>query len=132
MCDTNCGVGANPMSSDDAVYYDVTWCGFAGAEPPEEYKKIWSVVCDARDAALDTVRSRFGKGDLHGWEIDEACRAVVERIAATYALRDDFQVGLITLRPDGAWSASSLRGGFRVSVTDGGRNESVRAESIIG
>jgi len=67
------------LENDTAFYYDVTWCGYAGSEPPEEYGRIWSVACDARDAALELVRTRFGKGDLHGWEIDEACRAVVER-----------------------------------------------------
>jgi Xaa-Pro aminopeptidase len=62
-----------------AIYYDVTWCGFAGGEPPEEYVRIWDTVCTARDAALALVQKRFGKEPLHGWEIDEASRAVVEK-----------------------------------------------------
>ena len=35
---------------------------------------------DARDAALDFVRTRFGSGKaVHGWEVDDACRAVVDK-----------------------------------------------------
>jgi Xaa-Pro aminopeptidase len=67
-------------SSPPGIYYDVTWCGFAGQEPPELYTEIFKVVCDARDAAVELVRERFAAGDpLHGHEVDSACRAVVER-----------------------------------------------------
>ena len=62
------------------IYYDITWCGFAGQDPPEEYSKIFSVVCDARDAAVEFIRERFSAGTpCHGYEVDQACRAVVER-----------------------------------------------------
>jgi Xaa-Pro aminopeptidase len=61
-----------------AIYYDITWCGFAGKNPPEEYAKIFRVVRDARDAALELVRARLGSGAAcHGWEVDDACRKVV-------------------------------------------------------
>jgi Xaa-Pro aminopeptidase len=69
-----------------AVYADITWCGFCGAEPPEEYARIFRVVRDARRAALDFVRDRFSRGQAcAGWEVDEACRAVVR--GAGYADR---------------------------------------------
>jgi Xaa-Pro dipeptidase len=69
------------------VYYDVTWCGFAGSDPPAQYKEIFSVVCRARDAALELVQRRFAAGDaLQGWEVDRATRRVVEE--AGYG--DDF------------------------------------------
>jgi len=45
-----------------AIYYDITWCGFAGTEPPAEYRKIFEVVRDARDAAVSFVRDRLAKG----------------------------------------------------------------------
>lgn len=60
------------------IYYDITWCGFAGHEPPRLYHDIFAVVRDARDAALAFVRDRMRSGvTTHGWEVDDACRRVV-------------------------------------------------------
>ncbi|ANM29704.1 hypothetical protein ABI59_09115 [Acidobacteria bacterium Mor1] len=62
------------------IFYDVTWCAYAGTEPPAEYVKIWNTVCAARDAAIELVRERFGSGTpCHGYEVDQACRDVVVR-----------------------------------------------------
>ncbi len=62
-----------------AIYYDITWCGFAGANPPAEYVSIFAVIMAARDAAFALVKERFERGEpLHGYEVDRACRAVVE------------------------------------------------------
>jgi len=37
-------------------------------------------VRDARDAALAFIRDRYAKGEkLCGWEVDDACRSVVEK-----------------------------------------------------
>ncbi|MFB3853071.1 MAG: M24 family metallopeptidase [Vicinamibacterales bacterium] len=63
-----------------AIFYDITWCGFVGRTPPPRYIEIFNVVRDARDAALEFVRSRYAAGQrLFGWEVDDACRAVVEK-----------------------------------------------------
>jgi Xaa-Pro aminopeptidase len=60
------------------VYYDVTWCGFVGQDPPALYTEIWRAVCAARDAALDFVRQRFAAGEAcHGYEVDDVCRNVI-------------------------------------------------------
>ena len=60
------------------VFYDITWCGFAGHEPPPLYVGIFDTVCKARDAALDLVRRRFDAGDpVHGYEVDDAARGVI-------------------------------------------------------
>jgi Xaa-Pro dipeptidase len=62
-----------------AIYYDITWCGFAGANPPAEYVRIFDVIMAARDAAFALVKSRFEAGEpLHGYEVDRVCRGVVE------------------------------------------------------
>jgi Xaa-Pro aminopeptidase len=69
-----------------AVYYDITWCAFAGGEPPEEYVRIFRVVRDARDAALAFVRAGLAAGrTVRGFEVDDACRQVV--VAAGYGDR---------------------------------------------
>ncbi len=61
-----------------AIFYDITWCGFIGSEPPAKYQEIFSVVRDARQAALAFVRERFAQGvPVYGYEVDDACRQVV-------------------------------------------------------
>jgi len=68
------------LEQPGAVFYDITWCGFVGDEPPPKYVEIFSVVRDARDAALALCRERIAAGTpVHGFEVDDACRAVVER-----------------------------------------------------
>jgi Xaa-Pro dipeptidase len=63
-----------------AIFYDITWCGFLGKNPPEKYIEIFNVVRDARNAALEFVRSRYAAHKpVYGWEADDACRAVVEK-----------------------------------------------------
>lgn len=70
-----------------AVYSDLTRVGFAGAEVPEKYRKVFAVVAAARDAGIDCVRRAFGEGrPLQGWEVDQATRDVI--VSAGYG--DDF------------------------------------------
>jgi Xaa-Pro aminopeptidase len=61
------------------VYYDITWCAFAGSTPPAKYVEIFSVARDARDAAIDFVSKKLDAGTpVHGYEVDDACRKVVK------------------------------------------------------
>jgi len=65
---------------DDAIYGDITWCGYAGANPPEEYKKIFAIVVEARDAGVAFIRERLAAGKLvAGYEVDDRVREVVEK-----------------------------------------------------
>lgn len=67
------------LDQPKAIFYDITWCGFAGSTPPAKYVEIFHVVRDARQAALDFIRARYAEGrPLYGWEVDDACRKVVE------------------------------------------------------
>jgi len=45
-----------------SVYYDVTWTGFLGPKVPEEYAKVFGVVREARDKAVELIRSSMAKG----------------------------------------------------------------------
>ncbi len=68
------------LAQPGAIFYDITWCGFVGAQPPARYVEIFNVVRDARDAALAFIRERYASGQpLYGWEVDDACRAVVAK-----------------------------------------------------
>jgi Xaa-Pro aminopeptidase len=63
----------------ETVFADQTWMGFSGSKPPEEVEKVWTVVRDARDAALATVwGAAREKRPLRGFEIDRAARQVIE------------------------------------------------------
>jgi len=63
-----------------SVYYDVTWMGYLGAKVPEKQSKIFTIVRDARDAAVSLIRSSIAAGKpLQGWQVDKAARTVVEK-----------------------------------------------------
>jgi Xaa-Pro aminopeptidase len=62
-----------------AVFADITWVGFTGQAVPDEYARAFAAACDGRDAAIDLVRSAAAEGrDLRGWQVDRACRDVIE------------------------------------------------------
>jgi Xaa-Pro dipeptidase len=66
------------LDKPGAIFYDITWCGYIGKNPPADYVKVFNVVRDARKAAVNFVRERFRKGEkVFGYEVDDACRKVV-------------------------------------------------------
>jgi Xaa-Pro dipeptidase len=63
-----------------SIYYDITWAGYIGEAPTRQYREIFTVVKNARDAAVEFVVQKFAKRQpCHGWQVDDACRAVVEK-----------------------------------------------------
>ena len=63
-----------------AVYSDLTRVAFVGKEVPKRYQEIFAIVVAGRDAAIAKVKSAFAaKQVLKGWEVDNACRAVIEK-----------------------------------------------------
>src|SRR5947209_2571451 len=68
------------LNQPRAVYSDLTWTCFVGAEVPEKYTKIFRVVATARDAAIGRVKDAFRtKTPLQGWQVDQAARDVIDR-----------------------------------------------------
>jgi Xaa-Pro aminopeptidase len=68
------------QEAPDSVYYDITWMGYLGQNVPEKYVKIFNVVREARDRAVDLIQTRIAAGKpLQGWEVDKAARSVVEK-----------------------------------------------------
>lgn len=62
-----------------AIYYDITWCGFVGKNPPTKYVEIFHIVRDARNAAVRFIRDKFARGEpCFGWQVDDVCRQVVK------------------------------------------------------
>jgi Xaa-Pro aminopeptidase len=64
------------------VFADQTWMAFAGAEPPAEVTRVWTVVREARDAAVARLVDRWGAPGggaraVTGAELDDAARGVI-------------------------------------------------------
>jgi Xaa-Pro dipeptidase len=68
------------LKTPGAVYADQTWTGFVGTEPSAEHVKVFTIVRDARDAAIEFVRESVGAGrEIKGAEVDDVSRGVIER-----------------------------------------------------
>ena len=68
------------LDKPGAVYADITWMAYTGATVPADYAKAFKAITDGRDAAIALVEqaSRDGR-QLRGFEVDRACRDVIER-----------------------------------------------------
>jgi len=63
------------LDRPDAVFYDITWVGFCGTEPPAQVERVFTVVRDARDRAITRVKDAVReKRELRGFEVDDAAR----------------------------------------------------------
>ncbi len=62
------------------IYYDITWVGFVGNNPPEKYVKIFEVAKNARDAAIKFIQDRFNQNKkVFGWQVDNVARNVIKK-----------------------------------------------------
>lgn len=63
-----------------AVYFDITWTGFVGEAVPRRYTELFEIVREARDTAIDLVKSSVRAGrPLRGSEVDDAARALIRQ-----------------------------------------------------
>jgi Xaa-Pro dipeptidase len=63
------------LDKPDSVYYDITWTGYCGA-PPERMARVFEIVRDARDRAVEAVVGAVAAGrEIRGFEVDDAARA---------------------------------------------------------
>jgi Xaa-Pro dipeptidase len=66
------------LDRPDACFYDITWTGVVGREPSDREHQVFSLVAQARDAAIKTVQEAFATGKpLAGWQADDAARSVI-------------------------------------------------------
>ena len=62
----------------DTVYADQTWMAFVGSDAPDEVRRVWQVVRDARDEAVTVLRNRWrGAQSVTGADLDDAARGVI-------------------------------------------------------
>ena len=71
---------ATKLKKLDAVCTDQTWTGYVGESVPEEYARIFHIVREARDSAVDFIRKNVRAGKpIRGAEIDDVSRGVIKR-----------------------------------------------------
>jgi Xaa-Pro dipeptidase len=71
---------ATKLNKPDAVATDQTWTGYVGDTVPEEFSRIFDIVREARDAAVDFVRKNIRAGKpIRGAEVDDVSRGVITR-----------------------------------------------------
>jgi Xaa-Pro dipeptidase len=64
--------------SEAAIYADQTWMGYVGDTVPDRLQQLWNAVRDAREAAVDLLRTRWAAGrPVAGFEVDDAARQVI-------------------------------------------------------
>jgi Xaa-Pro aminopeptidase len=62
----------------DGVYYDITWTGYCGPEPPARMRNVFEIVKGARDRAVQFVQERVRtKNKLRGFEVDDTTRSFI-------------------------------------------------------
>ncbi len=63
-----------------AAYADLTWVGYTGVAIPADVASTFSIIANARNAALALVAERYRANlPVYGYEVDRACRAVIEQ-----------------------------------------------------
>ncbi|MFC1569355.1 M24 family metallopeptidase [bacterium] len=68
------------FDEENSIWADITWCGFAGLNPPQKYIDIFNIVRNGRKAGVAFVRDKFEKKDAcYGWEVDDAVRSVIQQ-----------------------------------------------------
>ena len=57
-----CSMFGESCDRPGSVYYDITWVGYLGERVPETYAKIFGIVREARDRAIDFVKNAVAHG----------------------------------------------------------------------
>lgn len=67
------------LDRPDAVFYDITWNGYCGSDPPTALQNVFAVVRDARDRAVQRVQSAMTSREvIHGFDVDDAARNYIK------------------------------------------------------
>ena len=65
------------LDQPGSVFYDITWTGFCGDAARNTFAKVFEIVRDARDAAVEKGTEAIAAGRrIRGFEVDDAARAL--------------------------------------------------------
>ena len=71
---------ASKLRTPGAVFTDQTWTGYVGESVPAEMTRIFEIVREARDAAVEFVRVNIRDGKaIRGADVDDVSRGVIAR-----------------------------------------------------
>ncbi len=66
------------VDDPQGVYSDLTCMAYTGSQVPEELARVFAVVVQARQAAVQVVQEAMSQqATLYGWQVDEAARKVI-------------------------------------------------------
>ncbi|MEE9442002.1 MAG: M24 family metallopeptidase [candidate division Zixibacteria bacterium] len=65
------------LQKPKSVFADITWMAYTGSDLPDEYTKSFSLICMARDAAIDFLITNWGQKNIFGYQVDDVCRGVI-------------------------------------------------------
>ncbi len=66
------------LDQPGAAYYDITWTGYCGTNPTDDMRKVFAIVRNARDRAIERVQRSVRSGELvRGFEVDDAARSYI-------------------------------------------------------
>jgi Xaa-Pro dipeptidase len=68
------------LKKPGAIVADQTWTGYVGESVPEEYVRVFNIVREARDSAIEFVRAAVRDGRvIRGAQVDDVARGVIKR-----------------------------------------------------
>jgi Xaa-Pro dipeptidase len=71
-------IWAKLANDPSSVWYDVTWTAVINRPPTPRETQIFSIVREARDAAVAAIQRAYAEGrSITGWEADDAARNVI-------------------------------------------------------
>ncbi|MCS6966830.1 MAG: M24 family metallopeptidase [Candidatus Kapabacteria bacterium] len=67
------------LRDPSALYADITWMAYAGEEVPPRFAEVFTVLCRARDRAVQLVRDVLAQSRFPaGYEVDRHVRSIVQ------------------------------------------------------
>lgn len=67
------------LDEPGAIFADITWVGFTGRDVPDEHRRAFASIVQARDAAVAAITDAVAGGrTIRGFEADRAARAVLD------------------------------------------------------
>jgi Xaa-Pro dipeptidase len=67
------------LDKPGAVFYDITWTGYCGPDPPSALQNVFDVVTGARDRAIERVTAASSRNEtIQGYQVDDAAREYIK------------------------------------------------------
>jgi Xaa-Pro aminopeptidase len=68
------------LKKPKSIYADTTWMCYTGSDLPSLYAERFSLLCMARNAGFNYIKSKWGKENIYGYQVDDVCRSVITHV----------------------------------------------------